>query len=108
MHYIAGTKFTTSTNTAKSRKLLHDFAPNCEYQLARIYKCRESDNIVYVFVSNNSADKSIVEREFKSTRDGDTFLSKVMNESVPNYEQMYEDSQRDIATRRVELLNGRS
>ena len=103
MHYIIGTQITIQSRTmptvtrgmtsqelskisklkkttAKSNKVRELFESNRTYTLIRIYA--KEDKVIYKF--SDSAG-SIVEAEFDTVKQGESFISEIRGEEVPDY-----------------------
>ena len=82
MHYIVGTRISITVN-AKAGLLSRDkrFKPGIVYMLINIKP--ELNKFKYVFVGS---DRSTVEQEFVSCREGDKFIANLKNEVLPNYD----------------------
>ena len=82
MHYIVGTRISITVN-AKAGLLSRDkrFKPGVVYMLINIKP--EQGKYKYVFVGS---DRSTVEQEFISCREGDKFIANLRNETLPNYD----------------------
>ena len=82
MHYIVGTRISITVN-AKAGLFSRDkrFKPGVNYMLINIKP--ENSKYKYVFVGS---DRSTVEQEFASCREGDKFIASLKNETLPNYD----------------------
>ena len=82
MHYIVGTRFSIIVN-AKAGLFSRDkrFKPGVNYMLINIKP--ENNKYKYIFVGS---DRSTVEQEFASCREGDNFIANLRNEVLPNYD----------------------
>jgi hypothetical protein len=82
MHYIVGTRISITVN-AKAGLFSRDkrFKPGVNYMLINIKP--ENSKYKYVFVGS---DRSTVEQEFASCREGDKFIASLRNETLPDYD----------------------
>lgn len=79
MHYIVGTSFRIVPNP----KLIRDrrFQPNIPYSLLHIL--RKEDKVIYTFFGGGQK----IQIDFRNCREGDNFIAKLRNESIPNYDE---------------------
>jgi len=90
MHYIIGTRISTHRDPRNPRgttRLPEDFKPNLTYELFHIKKERNSDKMRYVFLS--TCQTEAVGLTFDTISDADKFISGILNEQLPNYEEIY-------------------
>lgn len=82
MHYIVGTSFRVTPNP-KFISRDKRFQPGQIYTLQYISKKEHS--VTYIFSSNGQK----ISIDFKNCREGDAFISKYRNETIPNYEEVF-------------------
>lgn len=103
MHYIIGTQITIKSrslppvqrgmtsqqlskisklkrSTAQSNKTRELFETNQTYTLIRIYA--KGEKVIYKFSDNTG---TIVEAEFDTVKQGESFISEIRGEEVPDY-----------------------
>ena len=85
MHYIVGTSVLINP-ALKIGFGTKKFKPGVPYMLLTIRK--EADKVVYVFIDRN---RQKVELDFLSCRDADSFIAKIRNERIPDYDAVKEE-----------------
>lgn len=96
MHYIIGTQIHIQQprasrpgdpNSYKTRRIqTTEFKPGLTYSLYHITKDREG-KMRYVFISDDSSD--VVGLVFDSISEADRTISKIKQEQLPDYEEVY-------------------
>lgn len=82
MHYIIGTSIKVNPATKfaiKDKKL----QPGQVYTL--VYISKKQDKVVYMFLDMN---RKKIEVEFSSCREADSFIAKLRNEKIPDYDAL--------------------
>jgi len=82
MHYIIGTsiKVNPATKVAIKDKRLQ---PGQVYTLA--YIAKKQDKFIYMFLDMN---RKKIDVEFNSCREADSFIAKLRNERIPDYDAL--------------------
>ena len=107
MHYIIGTQIRAKTTTAaaqsssklrsvgavqiKKTATSEHFVPGQTYTLYYIKKT-DDDKMAYTFRDNSTEEKFDV--IFESSKAADVYLSKVLGESLPDYDKFYDKNNR--------------
>ena len=71
-------------STAQSNKTRELFEPNQTYTLIRIYA--KDEKVIYKFSDNRG---TIVEAEFDTIKQGESFISEIRGEELPDYTLNY-------------------